>query len=117
MARIKRGSPPLFELLDGNRLRRSDVATHPNLRVIPAEPQGEEALPASGTKPHSVAVESSPEKSGDRAVFQLLGDRLHLSLTPLTAALGVFAVTLVVLGAIYLGQQRGEKAALRAVSQ
>lgn len=117
MAKLKRRTPPLFELLDGNRLRRGDSVTHPNLRVINAEPEAEEVVAPEKKKPFSAPSQETSAKPGEHAILQFLGDRLHLSLTPFTAAIGLFAVSLLVLGAIYLGQQRGQKAALQAASQ
>lgn len=116
MAKIKRGTPPLFELLEGNRLRRGDAGAPPKLRVVNAEPEGEEAvsIPKKGALP--AAVQDVRVKPAEHAILQFLGDRLHVSLTPVTAAIGLFAISLLVLGAIYLGQRRGEKAALRAAS-
>ena len=114
----KRGGPPLFELLQGNRFRRGDAGLQPDFRVVHHEPDDDDvALPPSSVrlaKPDEVA----PTLRETPATVQLSGDRLHLSLTPLTAAIGVFAISLVVLGAIALGQRRGEKSGfLRAISE
>ncbi len=113
MAKTKRSTPPLFELLEGNRLRRGDLGPPPDLRVVHPEPESEEASSQRGAR-FALAGEHSAT-NGRHAVAQFLGDRLHLSLTPFTAAVGVFLIAVVVLGAIYLGQQRGEKAARRAI--
>jgi len=45
--------------------------------------------------------------------MQIKGDRLELSLTPLTAAVGAFVILLLVLGVYIVGRNRGEKAGLR----
>ena len=119
-SKAKRGGPPLFELLQGNRFRRGDVGPQPDLRVVHHEPEPGEKETAPPESPVRLAYpgEPAPAQNGRHAAMQLLGDRLHLSLTPLTAAIGVFVISLLVLGAIFFGQRRGEKAGfLRAVSE
>ena len=81
-SKSKRGGPPLFELLQGHRFRRGDAGPNqPELRgVLPvpevAEEEVETAIPVRFAPPD----EASPSSNVPAAV-QLLGDRLHLSLT------------------------------------
>lgn len=113
----KRGTPPLFELLQGNRFRRGD-AQRPDLRVVHSEVELDEEV-SDTSNPVRLAYneETTVNPGGKQSAVQFLGDRLHVSLTPLTAAFGVFVISLLVLGAILIGQRRGEKAAeLRAAS-
>lgn len=114
----KRGGPPLFELLQGNRFRRSDAGPQrPELRVVHPTPDGADEDAAAESQVRLAASNDPVLVEGAKpAALQLQGDRLHLSLTPLTAAIGVFAISLLVMGAIYIGQWRGEKAILRAAA-
>lgn len=115
----KRGTPPLFELLQGNRFRRGDAGPQrPELRVVHSETEPDEDVADSADAVRLAYSEENPvNPGGKQTAIQFLGDRLHVSLTPLTAAIGVFVISLVVLGAIFVGQRRGEKAALlRAAS-
>jgi|CXWL01.1.fsa_nt_gi hypothetical protein len=119
-SKAKRGGPPLFELLQGNRFRRGDVGPQPDLRVVRHEPEPGEKEIARPESPVRLAYPGEPAtvQNGRHAAMQLSGDRLHLSLTPLMAAIGVFVILLLVLGAVLFGQRRGEKAGfLRAVTQ
>ncbi len=117
-SKSKRGGPPLFELLQGNRFRRGDVGLQqPDLRVVlPVAEASDEEIAAPMAVRFASPDEPSPTPTVPAAV-QLLGDRLHLSLTPFTAAIGMFVIALLVLGAIFVGQRRGEKAGIqRALS-
>src|SRR5262245_12934979 len=98
MAKTKRGTPPLFELLDANRWRRKDAAAQRELRVVHHAAQEDVAHP-NETEPRFKLADDTLVKNEKPAVMQFLGDRLHLSLTPLTAAVGVFVILLVMLGA------------------
>jgi hypothetical protein len=117
-SKSKRGGPPLFELLQGNRFRRGDAGPNqPELRVVHPVPEvAEEEVETAISVRFAPPDEPSPPNNIPAAV-QLLGDRLHLSLTPFTAAIGMFVIGLLVLGAIFVGQKRGEKAGVqRALS-
>ena len=116
-SKSKRGGPPLFELLQGNRFRRGDVTpSQPDLRVVHpvadvADEEIEPAIPVRFAPPDEPDRQAAPEP----VTMQLLGDRLHLSLTPFTAAIGMFVIVLLVLGAIFVGQRRGERAGIQRV--
>lgn len=112
MARTKRGTPPLFELLDQGHLRRGNVGPQPDLRLVRPEPEESETVRSA---PRFRAPDAIIETRGNAPWLQLLGDRLHVSLTPTTAAVGVFVISIVILGAVFLGKMRGERAALEKV--
>jgi hypothetical protein len=116
-SKSKRGGPPLFELLQGNRFRRGDVGPQqPELRVVlPVPEAAEEEVEATIPVRFAASEEPASQPTNDPAAVQLLGDRLHLSLTPFTAAIGLFVIALLVLGAIFVGQKRGEKAGAKRV--
>jgi len=119
-SKLKRGGPPLFELLQGNRFRRGDAGPPPNLRVVHHESESGDEGP-SGT-PSSMRIADSAEPGDARdaknTAMQIKGDRLELSLTPFTAAVGAFVILLLVLGVYIVGRSRGEKAGvLRGVSE
>jgi hypothetical protein len=115
MARSRRGSPPLFELLDGNRFRRGNTDPQPDLRLVQAEVEADDPRPS-----RSPARLNDPdaivETTGPSGGVQLRGDRLWVSLTPVTAAAGVFVLCVLILAAVFFGKKRGEQAAFDRVA-
>lgn len=113
MAKSKRGSPALFELLQGNRFRRDDPQVQTHLRVVHHEPETVEE-----TEAVVEADDAAPVAAARSSLVQVKEDRLHLSLTPLSAAAIVFAISVLILGVYLVGQRRGEKAGvLLGISQ
>lgn len=112
MAKSKRGGPALFELLQGNRFRRDDPEVQTHLRVVHHEPESTEDSDV-GSDGDGGAIRA--EKS---TLVQVKEDRLHLALTPLSAAAIVFVLSVVVLGVYLVGRQRGENSAvLQGIAQ
>lgn len=112
MAKTKRGTPPLFELLENNHLRRGSTGPQPDLRLVRPDAEHEEAEPVRPPLPRFNEPDAIIEKPNKPTAIQLLGDRLHVSLTPLSAAIGVFVISFLVLAALFFGQKRGEKSAI-----
>ena len=119
MMRKQRRGPALFELLQGDRTQRAEILLPPGLRVVGSEPEDHDD---EGHQVDTVAerlrptAEIAQPTDGHRAVepkegfVELDGDRLRLNLTPVSAAVSLFAICLVILGAFVFGQRRGDKA-------
>lgn len=103
MAKSKRGGPALFELLQGNRFRRDETQVQHNLRVVNHEHDHSDEAEASNDDTGTLQVEKP-------ALVHVREDRLHVSLTPLSAAAIVFGISVLILGVYLAGRSRGEKA-------
>lgn len=115
MRKGKRG-PPLFELLKDEpstkteSLRVPDWWSRRGSGPLPdleadASTQDEDPLQAGGPR----LAAAQPERT-----IELAGERIHFSLTSTGAALALFAVLVVLLGAFELGAMRGEANGLLA---
>lgn len=119
MIRKQKRGPALFELLQGDRAQRAETLLPPSLRVVQCEPEvhdvegeqeeaeAERLRPIADVEPSLEAPRMVDFRQG---FFELDGDRLRLNLTAVSAAVSVFAICLLALGAFVVGERRGDKA-------